>query len=192
MKLVDSLNPTTQAENIKRLNAGLEAVDAKTLPGTSTATTGQILKLTGENKTPSWADEYSYTPPAYSTTETSTGQKWTDGKDIYQLGIKGTSAAEVSQQTIATITGGVDNVIKADYLLLTTANNWYKTPNADIYVSTNGNVILDIKNIGATSRPFNAIVFYTKPDPTPGRAPEDSDLEPEEAETKKTRKKTTK
>lgn len=56
LKLSNSIEPAVMAENIVHLRDGLAAVDAKTLPATTTATTGQILKLTGETKTPAWVD----------------------------------------------------------------------------------------------------------------------------------------
>ena len=74
----------------KEVNDALMDVEGRVLPVTTSASTGQILKLTGEGKVPNWGDEYSYTPPAYSETETATGQKWIDGKDIYRLVLVGT------------------------------------------------------------------------------------------------------
>lgn len=59
--------------------AGVSSNGTKGLvPRPSAGDTGKILSNEG------WIDApESYTPPNYSTTEQKTGQKWTDGKDIY-------------------------------------------------------------------------------------------------------------
>ena len=87
--MIDSTNPRQLADNIRKLWDKFKSISGDLLPSRSTATTGQILKLTGENKTPSWADEYSYTPPAYSETEVNTGKKWIDGRDVYMRSFDG-------------------------------------------------------------------------------------------------------
>ena len=189
MKLADSLNPATQAENIKKLNSGLEAVDAKTLPDTSAATTGQILKLTGETKTPSWSDEY--TPPAYSTTETATGQKWIDGKDIYCKSYDGnTPTTESGYQVIMTIPAN-SNLIKIEASFLTSGGFSYdRLTGTDprLYVS-NGSVYLSpASNVDNQGLNCKISIFYTKPDPVPETR--EDDTTPEEKKT--TKKKNTK
>ena len=183
MKLADSLNPATQAENIKKLNAGLEAVDAKTLPGTSTATAGQILKLTGENKTPAWADEYTYTPPAYSETEVNTGQKWIDGKNVYSLVIMGTFPAEATNNYV---------LINKEISLLLNSSTFYIASNGNIinfvasYINSTNSLVFNVSS-GLVSRDYYGIIYYTKPDPAPETREDDT---PEEVKETKTRKKT--
>ena len=108
--IYDSTNPRIMADNIKRLENEIKSGgsilptvttsdegkvltvnssgnwDAENpvteLPDTTSATAGQVLKLDSDKK-PEWADEYSYTPPSYSTTEVNTGKKWKDGRDVY-------------------------------------------------------------------------------------------------------------
>ena len=185
MKLADSLNPATQAENIKKLNAGLEAVDAKTLPGTSTATTGQILKLTGENKTPSWADEYSYTPPAYSETEVNTGQKWIDGKDVYckVLYNQFPVITTTSNQVLGTLT--YDSVIDVGFIV-TNNSGFFGRLNNNISISS-GNITVSGVSATYSEYYYISIIHYTKPDPAPETRDDDT---PEEVKETKTRKKT--
>ena len=196
MKLADSLNPATQAENIKKLNAGLEAVDAKTLPGTSTATTGQILKLTGENKTPSWADEYSYTPPAFSETEVNTGQKWINGKDIYSRVLHGTFPV-ISAQASSILASGYEGYILIDVkgYALTTSNsvvpaNSYiggsPTISLNVFLQSDGKILANITP-GFSECLYTIVIYYTKPDPAPETRDDDT---PEEVKETKTRKKT--
>ena len=187
MKLADSLNPATQAENIKKLNAGLEAVDAKTLPGTSTATTGQILKLTGENKTPAWADEYSYTPPAYSETEVNTGQKWIDGKDVYCKVFSGTtpesgySSLSVTYDTLLCFTGYILNNSNNRYDINKQMTIYgYDTNKEELRMTASSQTQFQGTN-------YSLIVYYTKPDPAPETRDDDT---PEEVKETKTRKKT--
>ena len=191
MKLADSLNPATQAENIKKLNAGLESVDAKTLPGTSTATTGQILKLTGENKTPSWAEEYRYTPPAYSETEVNTGQKWIDGKDIYSCVYSGDIEAQTSSFSLVYFS---DLSITPIYTLGTISNSdntlfIFISRLDTAYNSTNGRLYSASIPVTYSEGHYNLIIYYTKPDPAPETRDDDT---PEEVKETKTRKKTIK
>ena len=56
IKLPNSQDPAVIADNIVHLRDEIAEVDTKTIPATTTATTGQILGLTGENKTPAWID----------------------------------------------------------------------------------------------------------------------------------------
>lgn len=83
--MVNTWNTAELNEKVNNLNAKVNQIDAKTLPDTSEATTGQILGLTGEDKTPDWVDASGGSGlPDYSTTEVATGQKWIDGKELYQ------------------------------------------------------------------------------------------------------------
>ena len=195
MKLADSLNAATQAENIKKLNAGLEAVDAKTLPDTSTATTGQILKLTGENKTPSWADEYRYTPPAYSATETATGRKWIDGKDIYFIGFSGTTSETTGNEVLKTI-GTNLNIIDMNFVYVDKnfSSIGLQRVGKDLFYQGNTGAVTYSKatSVSLLETAYICTVFYTKPDPVPETREDDTHEEPEVKETKITRKKTTK
>lgn len=56
LKLSNSIDPATIAENIVKLRDAIASLISKSLPDTSEATTGQILQLTGENKIPAWVD----------------------------------------------------------------------------------------------------------------------------------------
>ena len=163
MKLADSLNPATQAENIKKLNSGLEAVDAKTLPDTSTATTDQILKLTGENKTPSWADEYRYTPPAYSETEVNTGQKWIDGRNVYCKVYLGTfPTLEATYSVTLESTSDYDEFIQSYAHAMTQSGNYITLTNNIVCVPTTGNVYIQSISTVYSERPYMVVIYYLK------------------------------
>ena len=173
-------------KNVATLITEVGPTGENLLPSRSTATTGQILKLTGENKTPAWADEYSYKPPAYSETEVNTGQKWIDGKDIYSIVFSGTTGATAGGQSVGLITN-LDKILHFELYVKNSTYNYYNNI-ASWYFQANGTVVATIP-AGNVDQDYYAIVYYTKPDP----APETRDDEtPEEPEAKKTRKKTTK
>lgn len=161
------------------------------LPSRSSATTGQILKLTGETKTPSWADEYSYTPPAYSETEVNTGQKWIDGKEIYSISYNGKfTTIEASGNIEIGTVPMFENIINA-FAFKATSSKAYQMSS---YTALIPGASLSLSSISPTfsNGYYNMVVYYTKSDPTPGRAPEDSDQEPEAEEKKTTKKKSSK
>lgn len=86
-------------------------VDGSSLPDTTGATTGQILGLTGEDKTPAWVD--SYTPLDYSTLEQDTGTKWIDNRPVYR-----------KTYNISNLTGS--DVLEADFenYIIVNASGW--------------------------------------------------------------------
>ena len=177
----------------KEVNEALTEVEGRVLPVTSTATTGQILKLTGETKTPAWADEYSYTPPAYSTTETATGQKWIDGREIFSIVKEGT-LPEITTLGAVTLFSFAGNSIigsKGFVKLATGTIMLMNTTSAagpiSVYQASNKDIAL-YAGVSYSERPYKLVIEYVK-DPTPGRAPEDSDPEPEPEEKKTTKKK---
>lgn len=118
--MVNTWNAAELNEKVNNLNAKVDKIGAKTLPDTSEATTGQVLGLTGEDKTPDWVDNLpdaseattgqvlgltgeSKTPGwvdvtggvNYSTDEQDSGLKWIDGSTIYQKTYTGTAAGDV-------------------------------------------------------------------------------------------------
>lgn len=204
IKLPNSIEPAVMAENIVHLRDEIAAVDAKTLPATTTATTGQILKLTGETKTPAWADEYSYTPPAYSTTEVNTGQKWIDGRDIYRIVLTGTFP-EITTNTNVPL-GTIDTnlrILNYNFILKGSSDLNILINNIRFYAPSSGLVQINTVSSSYSEADYICILDYVK-DPVPGRAPEvvgatleemkdileGSELSTEEV--KKIRKKTTK
>ena len=183
--MIDSTNPRQLADNIRKLWDKFKSISGDLLPSRSTATTGQILKLTGENKTPSWADEYSYTPPAYSETEVNTGQKWIDGKDIYCLVLSGITPETGVEMSLSGYSG--INVIKFGGYIETISHGIETIQTRTPRISSAGTIGITLtSNYNGTA--YAIIVYYTKPDP----APETRDDEtPEEPEAKKTTKKKT-
>ena len=72
------------------INMDFDQNESGLVPGYSAGDAGKILSTNG------WINQSSYTPPAYSTTEQKTGQKWIDGKDIYFKVIEGTGSFTTS------------------------------------------------------------------------------------------------
>ena len=175
-KWVNELKKTV-ADNVKHL-----------LPDTSTATTGQILKLTGENKTPSWADEYSYTPPAYSETEVNTGQKWIDGKEIYCVVKEGTTSDTEGSETLLTV--NANKILKTEVFIYTNTNTRMGVLPVSTVFAFNDQSIQINKGSTYLNCNYRLFCYYTKPDPAPETREDDTEPEPEEKKT--LRKKATK
>lgn len=171
LKLPNSIEPAVMAENIVHLRDAEASLDGRV----------SDLEVTA--------------PKDYSTTETATGQKWIDGKEIYCKVITGTfpeisttSSQEVGElefNEIISITSILERGDDFKYI------NYFQS----YWISIAGSkkIYLNNVNVYCSEKPYKIIVEYTKPDPTPGRAPED---EPEEVkepeENKTTKKKTTK
>ena len=181
-------------KKLEDLTAQVAGIASHVLPGTGSATTGQILKLTGANKTPSWEDEYSYTPPAYSSTEFNTGQKWIDGKDIYCKVIQGSLPVidSTTSYVVGNITGISDIVNIFNYTKTTTglysSNRFYTRYLANGDIEINGIVS------GFSEGSYSVVIFYTKANPEPANLDNATREETEEPveELKTTKKKTTK
>lgn len=192
IKLPNSIEPAVMAENIVHLRDEIAAVDAKTLPATTTATTGQflaltgetktpawvdnplpatttattgqILKLTGENKTPAWADEYSYTPPAYSETETNTGRKWIDGKDVYLKVFTGEFPEITTTSDQALIDILIDTLIDGNVIKgVVAGNNFVSSPIN--YTKTTNRIYTSAVSSTFSLGAYYGYVYYTKLDP---------------------------
>ena len=185
--MIDSTNPRQLADNIRKLWDKFKSISGDLLPSRSTATTGQILKLTGENKTPSWVDEYSYTPPAYSETEVDTGQKWIDDKSVYRKVFSGTTPNSATPTTLSVSFNTLINV----YGYVRTNGLTYvgAASNLQIYGLATKTGLSYTPGENTKNQPYNIIVEYTKPDPAPETRDDDTEA-PEEKKT--TRKKTTK
>lgn len=164
LKLPNSIEPAVMAENIVHLRDSESSLDGRV----------SDLEVTA--------------PKDYSTTETATGQKWIDGKDIYQTVISSTfgEITAASNQEIATI-GPISNVISADLFASTSDQNRFKLVNRLIFTLNTGVVVAESVIVGFSEKPYYLIVRYTKPGYAKG--PEDSDQEPEESEEKKTTRK---
>ena len=194
--MIDSTNPRQLADNIRKLWDKFKSISGDLLPSRSTATTGQILKLTGENKTPSWGDIDNLIYPLFEfkQTEEPTHLKFM-GKDVYCAVVSGTIVSDVN--TSIDVSG-----LNIGYLLqmmgsLTNSNGDIKTCNffatatnkfTPIYNATT-QTITHTTNGTAFTGDFVLALYYTHPDPAPETRDDDT---LEEVKETKTRKKTTK
>lgn len=203
--LPDSMNVSVIADNIRAIWDKIKDISGHILPETNSATAGQILKLDAD-KEPTWADEYSYTPPAYAETEVNTGQKWIDGKDIY-MKYYNISVALASDDIdiilIDTLVKSINNVeyISGETSLKISGVQGLYTSTSYLRISyRNEDNVLQYTSGGSfIGAKLNIIIYYTKPDPTRADDPEPVDKgtgtitgEDPEPETKATRKKTSK
>lgn len=97
--LPDSMNVGVIAENIKKLETMVQEAGSE-LPTPGAGDTGKIIKVgsTGYEL----SDEYSYTPPAFSTTEIDTGIKYGE-KNVYQITFIGTTPEEIGTYSFGTL-----------------------------------------------------------------------------------------
>lgn len=163
-------------DKVAGITADVSAVDAK---ATATAATlaGILPRI----------------PADYSTTETATGQKWIDGKEIYMITLTGTTPeTSVSDEFPLSF----DSIINIGGIVESTYGNKVDFNKQMVgYGNAAKNKIL----INAATQsnyqntPYHITVFYTKPDPVPAQVDKGTGMitgEDPEPETKK--RKTTK
>ena len=185
--MIDSTNPRQLADNIRKLWDKFKSISGDLLPSRSTATAGQILKLTGENKTPTWSDEidphFSYS----STQETDSGFTY-NGKTVYVKVFTGPfpTIEAASNVTIEYIEGLT--IVMCRFILYTATAAYCNQTNGVTYAQ-NGTITIGSVSPAFSNMPYCLILWYTKPDPAPETRDDDT---PEEVKETKTRKKTTK
>lgn len=141
--------------------AGISSNGTKGLvPRPSAGDTGKILSNEGWINPPE-----SYTPPNYSTAEQKTGQKWTNGKDIYfKTYILTNIAASPSDWVLIDTISGVDEIINTyDTFKNTNTNTTY----GGYYVSTSfrhatNGLYYYIREMGGGTGDLKTTIFYTK------------------------------
>ncbi len=164
--LPDSMNVGVIAENIKKLEAMVQEAGSE-LPTPEAGDVGKILKVGSDGY--ELATEYSYTPPAYSSTaEVNTGQKWIDGKDIYVKVLSGTlpEIASTSNQSISGLDSG---------LMLVDIDGYFDAgngPSSILHFTVRYNIEDGEVKVGSVQTAYSLaaytlIVRYTKPAPVP-------------------------
>ena len=170
--LPESKNIQTIADNIRSLENQINALDVEIPPHASTDA-GKILAVDSDGDL-EWKNENPpYVPPAYSTEEVNTGQKWIDGKDIYCRVFSSNTPETSSSGTYYLIDLDDNNVISCyGYITLSDVRVFFNTATGA------GNIFLQQKETGEiafttnsassfSNKPFTLVVYYTKPDPTP-------------------------
>ena len=169
----DSMNPRQMAENILELQRQIKEAGSE-LPTPGVGDTGKILKVGSDGY--ELANEYSYTPPAYSSTaEVNTGQKWIDGKDIYVKVLSGTlpEITSTSNQSISGLDSGLTLVDIDGYFDVGTG------PSSVLHFTVRYNAEDGTIKVGSVQTTYSRaaytfIVRYTKPDVSPSVVPSDT------------------
>lgn len=172
MGLVNSTNPKTMAENIKKLETMVKEAGSE-LPTPGAGDTGKILKVGSDGY--ELSTEYSYTPPAYSSTaEVNTGRKWIDGKDIYMITINN-SLDENGASSIDLTDLSIDFLVNVEGTMVHETStkmipfNYYSGANSRV----NGSYDYTAKTFSFATASTYAndsyylTLFYTKETPTP-------------------------
>lgn len=161
--MVNTWNTAELNEKVNNLNAKVDKIEANTLPDTSEATTGQILGLTGEDKTPEWVDASGGSGlPDYSTLEQNLGIKWIDGRDVYSKTYSGSNSHDKL----------LDASFQSDYEIIR-ADAYVHNSDVGFTLGQYDNSwkcqIIYIPNVGLTLQSgvdggtFNVTVYYVKP-----------------------------
>ena len=195
----DSMNPRQMSENILELQRQIKEAGSE-LPTPGVGDTGKILKVgasgyelgnelvptptvSDENKiikvnsegAYALATEYSYTPPAYSTTEVNTGQKWIDEKDIYFRVLTG-DFDEIASATSINTGVFADSLIRAGGCCVTSddlhfpVGTYRSANNVNSVNIDSGEIVLRVGTTFSLGS-YYVILEYTKPDPEPEPSP---------------------
>lgn len=151
-------------EKVAGITADVSAVDAK---ATATAATlaGILPRI----------------PADYSTTETATGQKWIDGKNIYLKVFFGVfdEITTTSNQLIGSYSDTI-NLINAQSVIRPAGDN-RDYANRFPIATGNGNIAMLNVQSSFSAGSYYVSLFYTKPNPVPAQA----DNETKKRKTKK-------
>lgn len=163
--LPESKNIQTIADNIRSLENQINALDVE-IPSHGAADAGKILAVDSEGDL-EWKTEYSYTPPAYSTEEVKTGQKWIDGKDIYCKVLAGQfpEITSTATQTVGSV--GTISAIIMTTQIIEISTHYYATPYNIQISKASGEVRLVSVPATYSEAYYDIVVYYTKPDPEP-------------------------
>lgn len=148
----------------KAVNDALTNVVQNSPPDFSSAEAGKILAVDSDGEL-EWKTEQVYTPPAYSTTEVNTGQKWLDGNDIYAKTYTGTTVStrdtidSFTGKNLVNITGNTKiNYSGTDYVFSLPGYPGDQNPLRAVAFILDGSLVLDA-SVGVV---YSITVYYTK------------------------------
>lgn len=106
-------------------------------------------------------------PKDYSTTETATGQKWIDGKEVYKRVFHGNVVTGTHTYSLMPLNGEyIINISNTLYVAgVLTRSDYGRT------VENNGTLEFVRTSAGDGEGTYNVIMYYTKPDPEPEPGP---------------------
>lgn len=163
---------------ILSVDDGKYVISDPELPAVTAASPGDVLGLVGEAKAPEWITPF--TPADYSETETATGYKWIDGKDIYFKTFSGTMPS-TGGDVIFDSSTSLEHIITIKGDVTSSGGYIHSIERAfDVYYDINTTKIMASMISAYYSATYNITVYYTKPTPVPSN------------ETQSTKKKTTK
>ena len=157
---------------ILSVDDGKYVISDPELPATTAASTGDVLGLVGEAKTPGWITPY--TPRDYSETEQNTGVKWIDGRDIYMKTYTG-NVGEITAATSVLI----DNTLNAqiiDFFGFVSKSASYSYFIGQLFSTTNYvgirqgsayELSIYLPNTSFSEYDYTLTVYYVKPAPVP-------------------------
>ena len=114
------------------------------------------------SKTSTLEDAAARIPKDYSSDETNTGLKWTDGKEIYRKVIAGTfpTLAQPADVVLGSISG-IDTLVNTWLVVKRTNDEILDLSNYAVRVNSG---VFSIANVSSpySESTFNMVVFYTK------------------------------
>lgn len=163
--MIDSMNPKIQSELIQQ-NAASGGGGSSDLPDITPADYGSYLAV---DELGQWGLDIPKTGIDYSTTEQSTGLKWIDGKEIYQI----SKAGEGSITTPIELVSNVDSVIDFEgYYKVDARGTLFPLgisagTNVNLFpVKADTGMLILYAPATITSTTYNVTVYYTKPTET--------------------------
>lgn len=158
--LPESKNIQILADNVRALEKQIHTLDVE-IPSHAASDSGKILAVDSDGDL-EWRNETPYIPPAYSTEEVNTGQKWIDGKDIYALVIDDTFPIieSASNVLVATIPDAESIIDVVSIIKITGAN----IINRYYHIFNPSTKELNMANVATSysERNYSIIIRYTK------------------------------
>jgi hypothetical protein len=160
----DSTNVRVIADNIRKLEKMVKEAGSE-LPNPGAGDTGKILKV-GSGGYELATD---YATVDYSTSETNTGRKWIDGREVFFIVISGTfpEITTTTTELIGTIDTDLE-IIDAEAVVHKTNNQATKTSFAINYTKSSGEVTMGSVTTAYSEGEYICLVYYVKPAPVPG------------------------
>lgn len=158
--LPESKNIQTITDNIRSLDKRIDALDVE-IPPHASSDAGKILAVNSDGYL-EWRNETQYIPPAYSTEEVNTGQKWIDGRDIYCKVINGIFP-EITQSASLLILSGLTDIEIIDSIVITTSTANTRAINRyPVNHTLTGELYLLTVQTAYSEGTYDVVLYYVK------------------------------